>query len=172
MPALSCTAKDDGANEWPGVYTDSLQTWALVDDYCTANGPGDNYEFKTLAAAFNKPGAAAGDVVVASLFQSATSTWAEIHDLTNGEYWVASNNVNQGDTAVDLGTFNEVQVGVAVPTFSKIKFTNATVNGDYLSFDGPTQFNALNGGDLLMKAGALTTSATGPSFSDTFKHAS
>ena len=92
--------------------------------------------------------------------------------MTNGEYWVASNNVNQGDTAVDLGTFNEVQEGVAVPTFSKIKFTNATVNGDYLSFDGPTQFNALNGGDLLMKAGALTTSATGSSFSDTFKHAS
>ena len=49
VPALSCTAKDDGANEWTGVYTDSLQTWALVDDYCTSNGPGYNYEFKTLA---------------------------------------------------------------------------------------------------------------------------
>ncbi len=115
---------------------------------------------------------APGDVVVASLFQSATSTWAEIHDLTNGEYWVASNSVNQGDTVVDIGTLTEdACCGSPVPTFSKIKYTNATVNGDYLGFDSPTEFNTLNGGDLLIKAGAVTTSGTGSSFSDTFKHA-
>ncbi len=174
VPAVSCTAADkaDGAEEWNGVYTDTLQSYALVAGYCQPSGPAYNWQFSTLAGAFNETGAAAGDVVVASLFQSATSTWAEIHDLTAGAYWFADNPVNQGDTVVDVGTFNEVQGGLRIPTFTKAKFTNATVNGDYLGFDSPTQFNTLNGGDLLLKTGALVTSGNGSSFSETFKHAS
>jgi hypothetical protein len=105
-------------------------------------------------------------------FQSATSTWAEIHDLTAGAYWFADNTANQGDTVVDVGTLNEVQGGLRIPTFTKAKFTNASVNGDYLGFDNPTQFNALNGGGLLLKTGGLVTSGTGSTFSETFKHAS
>ncbi len=137
-----------------------------------SSGPGYNDAFSTRAGGFNQPGAAAGDVVVASLFQSATSTGAEIHGLTNGEYCVANNTADQGDTVVDLGAFNEVQGGIPAPTFSKVKITNATVNGDYLGFDSPTEVNALNGGDLLMKAGPLVTSGTGSTFSVKFKHAS
>ena len=175
VPTISCTATDksDGAAEWTGVYTDTLETQAFVVGYCSSSGPIYSYVFATLARSFVQSGAAPGDVVVASLFQSDTSTWAEIHDLTNGEYWVASNDVNQGDSVVDIGTLTQdACCGSPVPTFSKIKFTNATVNGDYLDFDGPTEFNTLIGGDLLIKAGHLATSATGSSFSDTFKHAS
>ena len=105
------------------------------------------------------------------MFQSGTSTRAEIHDLTNGQYWFDDNSINQGDTIVDIGTLTEAPE-VPIPTFTKLKFTNATVNGDYLDFDSPTQYNTLNGGDLLIKAGVLTTSATGSSFSDKFKAAS
>ncbi len=175
VPAISCSAKDiaDSAIEWTGVYTDTLDTQAFVAGYCASSGPIYSYVFATLAGSYVQSGAAPGDVVVVSLFQSGTSTWAEIHDLTNGQHWFADNNVNQGDTVVDIGTDTEVACcGRPVPTFSKVKFTNATVNGDYLDFDGPTQFNTLNGGDLVIKAGALTTSATGSSFADTFTHAS
>jgi hypothetical protein len=28
--------------------------------------------------------------------------------------------------------------------------TNATVNGDYLGFESPTQYNSINGGDVLI----------------------
>ena len=84
-------------------------------------------------------------------FQSGTSTGAEIHDLTNGQYWFDDNSINQGDTIVDIGTLTEAPE-VPIPTFTKLKFTNATVNGDYLGFDSPTQYNTLNGGDLLIKA--------------------
>jgi hypothetical protein len=48
------------------------------------------------------------------------------------------------------------------------------VNGDYLGFTsvGAAQFNDLNGGDLLIKSGALSTTGAGTTFADTFKHAS
>ncbi len=174
VPTISCTAtdKDDGAAEATGVYTDTFDAAAEVEAFCGSSGPNYEYVLATDSGGFFPPGVAAGDVVVASLFESGTSTWAEIHDLTNGEYWFDNNSVNEGDTVVDIGTDSFAANGVPVPTFPKIKFTNATVNGDYLGFDSPTQFNTLNGGDLLIKAGALTTNATGSSFSDTFKHAS
>ncbi len=173
VPTVSCTATDraDGAIEWTGVYTNTLQTEAFVDGFCESSGPIYSYVLATEAGSFVQPGAAAGDVVVASLFQSGTSTRAEIHDLTNGQYWFDDNAINQGETIVDIGTLTEAPE-VPVPTFTKLKFTNATVNGDYLGFGSPTEFNTLNGGDLLIKASALTTSAAGSSFSDTFKHAS
>ena len=62
--------------------------------------------------------------------------------------------------------------GKPIPTFTTANFTNATVNGDYLGFDGPTELNVLNGGDLLIKSGKLHTSATGSVFTETFKKAS
>ncbi len=174
VPAISCTPTDktDGASVESGVFTTNMDAAAVVDAYCTSSGPTYNYYVATESGNSFPAGAAAGDVVVASLFQSATSTWAQIHDLTNGEYWFDDNSASQGDDAVDIGTFSFTYLGYPVPTFKKIHFTNATVNGDYLGFDSPTEYNTLNGSDLVIKAGALTTSATGSSFSDTFKHAS
>ena len=175
VPRFSCTTGDTnkGAEEWNGVFTNSLNAYALVASQCLSTGPLYDWQFQTEAGTFNEPGAAAGDVVVASLFQSGNSTFAEIHDLTQNVTWVANNNVNQGDTVVNIGTFNEdVSLGVPVPTFTKANFTNATVNGDYLGFESPIELNVLNGGDLLIKSGKLHTTATGSVFTETFKHAS
>ena len=138
VPTVSCTATDkaDSAMEWTGVYTNTLETEAFVDGFCESSGPIYSYVLATEAGSFVQPGAAAGDVVVASLFQSGTSTRAEIHDLTNGQYWFDDNSINQGDTIVDIGTLTEAPE-VPIPTFTKLKFTNATVNGDYLDLDSP-----------------------------------
>ncbi len=173
VPKITCTTSDKNksAIEWNGVYTDSLQAYAFVAGYCTTSGTKYDWVFATNAGPFDEPGAAAGDVVVASLFQSSSSTYAEIHDLTANAVWFANNSVNQGDTTVDIGTYNQ-SPGRPVPTFSTVKFTNATVNGDYAGFESPTEFNALNGGDLLIKTGHLATSGTGSTFSAAFKHAS
>jgi hypothetical protein len=173
VPKISCTTadKNKSAVEWNGVYTDSLDAYAFVAGYCTSSGAAYDWVFDTSAGSFDEPGAAAGDVVVASLFQSGSSTWAEIHDLTANVFWFADNPVNQGDTVVDIGTFNE-SPSRPVPTFTTANFTNATVNGDYLGFESPTEFNALNGGDLLIKSGKLHTTATGSAFTETFKKAS
>ena len=85
VPKISCTTadKNKSAAEWNGVYTDSLNVYAFVAGYCPTSGaPLYDWVFATLAGPFDKSGAAAGDVVVASLFQSGSSTYAEIHDLT------------------------------------------------------------------------------------------
>jgi hypothetical protein len=173
VPKISCTTADGkhDAAEWNGVYTDTIKTYAFVAGFCAGTAPQYDWVFATSAGPFDEPGAAAGDVVVASLFQSGSTTFAEIHDLTANAVWIANNNVNQGDTVVDIGTLSEAP-GRWVPTFTTANFTNATVNGDYLGFESPTEFNALNGGDLLIKSGKLHTNGTGSVFSETFKHAS
>ncbi len=172
VPKITCTAKEvaDQAEVWSGVFTPTLQAFALVAGFCLSTGPTYDWEFSTEAGDFNETGAKAGDVVVASLFQSGTSTFAELHDLTAGVNWEANNNTNQGDTSVDLGSFSEANV-VPVATFTKASFTNATVNGDYLGFESPSEFNTFNGGDLLIKTGHLATSGTGSTFSTQFKKA-
>src|SRR6202042_2318291 len=102
VPKVSCTAQAKAKSdiEWNGVYADSLDAFAFVAGYCTASGPAYDWVFSTLAGSFDKTGAAAGDVVVASLFQTSTSTVAELHDLTANVSWFADNDVNQGDTVV------------------------------------------------------------------------
>jgi hypothetical protein len=173
VPAVSCTATDiaNDAEVQTGVYTGG-DAFAFVDASCASSGPTYTYFLGTESGQFNPTGVAPGDVVVASLFESGTWTWAEIHNLTNGQYWYDNNTSNQGDTVINIGTDSLNFAGFPVPTFKKIQFTNATVNGDYLGFDSPIRYNTLNGGDLVIKAGALKTSATGSIFSDTFKHAS
>jgi hypothetical protein len=174
VPKITCTKQDKslGAIQWDGVYTNTLNTFALIATQCLTSGPSYSYVFQTEAGSFVEPGAAPGDTVVTSLFQTGSSTWAEIHDLTAHAYWFADNSVNQGDTTVDVGTLNGTFEGALVPTYTTTNFTNATVNGDYLGFDSPTQVNTLNGGDLIAKAGKLKTNGSGSSFSVTFEHAS
>jgi hypothetical protein len=171
VPTITCTATDsaDSAILNNGVYTDNLYTEAFVYDYCPPSGPPVyRVQVQTPSSSLIYIGPAAGDVVVASLFQSGTSTVAEIHDLTAHLNWISDSNENQGETVVDIGTYT----GHRVPTFTKVRFTNATVNGNYLGFDSPTRYNTLNGGDLLIKSSALTTSGTGSTFVDEFKAAS
>ena len=147
VPKITCTTSDKNksAIEWNGVYTDSLQAYAFVAGYCTTSGTKYDWVFATDAGPFDEPGAAAGDVVVASLFQSSSSTYAEIHDLTANVFWFANNSVNQGDTTVDIGTYNQ-SPSRPVPTFSTVKFTNATVNGDYAGLREPNRVQRVERG--------------------------
>jgi hypothetical protein len=176
VPKITCTTSDKNkdAIQYDGVYTLSFSVYALVGTSCSSTGASYQYYFATDAGAITEPGAAPGDVVVASLFESASSTYAEIHDLTANVYWFANNSVNQGDTAVALGALSGTYSGVPVPTYTTVKFSNATVNGDYLGFDSPAAYNTVNPSDgvLIAKPSKLKTTATGSSFSVAFKHAS
>jgi hypothetical protein len=177
VPSITCTGNDKktGAKMFDGVYTDSLATYAFVASFCTTTGPAVEFLLTTPAGGGPETGVSPGDTVVASMFQSSSSTWAEVHDLTSGFYWFSEDGINGGDTVIDIGSLNQFSIGGGpVPTFTKVKFSNATVNGDDLGFGsvGATQFNDLNGGDLLIKSGVLTTTGAGTSFADTFKHAS
>ena len=172
VPKYTCTPAEEasGAFEASGVYTDTQKTLALVGAQCGSGGPSYEYFFQAGSSDFGVLGAAPGDVIVASLFQSSTFTYAKIHDLTNSDFWAADEPSNLGDTVVDIGTFRNTTLPVA--TYKKVAFTNATVNGDDLGFESPTQVNALNGGDLLEKTSPISTTATGSAFSVKFKKSS
>lgn len=129
--------------------------------------PSPTYEFD---AAVNgeiviEEGVEPGDTVVTSLFQTGATEEAEIHDLTNGEYWFASNSP-VGDTSIDIGS----TATIPVESFAKVTFSNVQVNGDFLSFESPTRFNQLNGGNILVKTSAIAS--PGDAFSVKFKRSS
>jgi hypothetical protein len=175
VPTYTCTPAEErfGSLEANGVYTDSLSAFAFVGAACSGSGVSYDYFFDVGSANFGESGAAAGDVIVASLFESSSSTFVKIHDLTNGEFWDTDQPSNLGDSVVDLGTFNEETIsGLRLTNFKKVAFTNATVNGDDLGFESPSAVNALNGGDLLLQTGGISTTATGSAFSVKFKAAS
>ena len=172
IPTVHCTKSedDDGARESNGVYTDSQSVVAWITVHCTTAGPQYDYQFSTPSGAFDEPNAKPGDVVVTSLFESGSASYAEIHDLTNHDYWFASDPTDVGDTTVDLGTFNDLSVfDLPVADFGKVSFSSVTVNGDDLGFDSPTRFNAVSDSDVLIKTGGLSTTGAGSAFSATFK---
>jgi hypothetical protein len=175
VPTIMCSAADDSADaqQYDGVYTDTELDFALVVTYCNSAGPQYEFDLATEQQSVLVAGVAPGDTVQTSLLQSATTTWAESTDLTNGTYEVATSNFNQGDTVVDIGTLNDPTGGFPIPTYTKIKFSNATVNGEYLGlgFSIPTEFETVNAGRVIAKPGALTITAVGSSFAVTFKHA-
>ncbi len=174
IPKLSCTPKQD-ANEYTffsGVATDGDDVYAFVTSYCFGEGPQYVFQLGTPAGPLDETDATAGDVVVASLFESAGATDAEIHDVTNGASWSASDPTNLGDTIVDIGTFSDVGLGRPIPKFGKVSFSNATVNGDYLGFESPTRINTVNGGETQIKTSALHTTGAGSSFTATFERSS
>ena len=172
VPKITCSVEDKGyvTQVYSGVFTDPLGAYAFVASYCKWGHAVYDWFYGTeFAGQFQEHGALPGDVVVASLFQSANSVVVKLHDLTQNLRRSARDNINflhQGVAAI--GTFAN---GNRVPTFTKVQFTNATVNGNYLGLYSPTRYNTLFGNDLLIKSSALATSGTGSSFSDTFKNA-
>jgi hypothetical protein len=177
VPAITCTANDDTETAWmtDGVSTYTRQTYADVVSGCNSTGPYTWFQFGTPAHGYNEPGPAPGDTVVASLFQSGSATWAELHDLTEDVYDFANDSVNVGDTVVDIGshTYANGLDSPQVPTFTNIVFSNATVNGDYLGFEGATKYNDVTSSDhLLLKTKTSSTTGAGTTFSLKFKNPS
>jgi hypothetical protein len=177
VPAATCTAADqaDLADVFEGVSTTGTVTQQLtagVRTMCSPSGMTLDADVATPAGNASKSGVSPGDTIVASMFQTSFNSWAEVHDLTNGSYWSATDPAFVDATTVDIGS--QSRAG-ALPTFAKVAYANATVDGDYLGFNsvgGVTQCNLVIGGVTLMKPGPLTTTAGGTTFTVKFKNAS
>ena len=167
VPTVTCTTTKFGY-EYFGVYTNDISLTAWVGAYCNyqVTGPSYFYIVQTPAGSFQEP-AAPGDQVVTSIFQTSTTSQAEVHDLTNGQFWYA-NDGNLGESTINIGGY----IDPSVPSFPHFAMTNAQINGDYLAFESPTQYSDYNGTRPLVLSGALTTTASGTSFGVTFKHSS
>ncbi len=101
------------------------------------------------------------------MFQSGISTSADIRDLTSGSHWFETDPTNEGDIGIGIGTY----LTGPVASFGTIKMSNAQVNGQYLGFESPSQYNAVST-HTLVASSALTNNARGTSFTLTFKHSS
>ena len=107
VPKATCTKKDkaDGAQLDFGVYTSDFAVWSWISVGCGSAGPAYYYYLGTASGQTIEP-AAAGDTVVTSLSESATTTYAEVHDLTNHQNWFDENTSPVASTAVNIGSYN------------------------------------------------------------------
>jgi hypothetical protein len=168
IPTLNCSSDIDDPIYF-GPYTNTSSAFSTIRLLCNGTTPTYTYWLSTPAGLVEEGGAAAGDVVVTSLFQTATWTEAEIHDLTNGEYWVASDDA--GGTGIDPGIGeNEPYATASLPQFTPTTFSSVQVNGDYLGFENPSQYIINRGSGTLTTSSAL--SDNGSKFSVTFKKSS
>jgi hypothetical protein len=168
IPTLNCSSGIDDPIYF-GPYTDNNSAAATSRLVCNGTTPTYTYWLLTAAGLVDEPGAAAGDVVVTSVFQTGTWAEAEIHDLTNGEYWVADDDAAGTATDVFIGD-NEPYATASLPQFTPTTFSSVQVNGDYLGFENPSQYIINRGSGTLTTSSAL--SDNGSKFSVTFKKSS
>jgi hypothetical protein len=173
VPTITCTKS--GAGQSYGVWGFDTQTaWvgaAAVQTYCNGLTPTYNFYILANSANFTEPGAAPGDTVVASFYETPGWTQATVHDLTRNYTWVA-------DWAPDSSYLpaSNIWIGTQsipgngyVAKFGVVKFTKTQVNGDSLGFQSPTAFDWANIAANRIK---VSTSAItgGDSFTLAFKH--
>jgi hypothetical protein len=165
IPVVNCTVTPT-ATVSDGVITSTLGTWALAQASCSSGTPAYSFTVGTPAgSASGLAGASPGDTVVASMFQSGTSTSADIRDITSSSHWFQTDPTNVGDTGVNIGAY----LTGPVASFAMTKMSNAQVNGQYLGFESPTQFKDVST-HTLVASSALKTTGGGTSFTLTFKH--
>ena len=135
IPVVNCTDTPN-ATVSEGVITSTLRTWALAQESCSSGTPASSFTVGTPAGSSSGlAGASPGDKIVASMFQSGTSTSADIRDLTSGSHWFETDPTNEGDTGIGIGTY----LTGPVASFATIKMSNAQVNGQYLGFESPSR---------------------------------
>lgn len=165
IPVVDCTATPN-ATVSEGVVTSTLRTWSLAQESCSSGNPVSSFTVGTPAgSASNLSGASPGDTVVASMFQSGTSTYADIRDVTSHSHWFETDPTNEGDTSIGIGAY----LTGPVASFATIKMSNAQVNGEYLGFESPSRYNDVST-HTLVASSASTTTSRGTSFTLMFKH--
>jgi hypothetical protein len=172
VPALDCSSGNTygqafGVGDEP---TDGAPvTLATVGLICSGGSATYAFFFQANGGtAFEESGVSAGDTVVASLSQTASQVEVEMHDITSGSYWFATNSPAPEST-ITIGSFplfSGGQLGIA--PFAKTTFSKTQVNGDYLSFVSPTKTNEKRSGATLISTGSIPHN--GDSFKLTFKN--
>ncbi len=172
VPTLNCSSgviagqaygiEADFSNSWSG----GTVAWSNVNALC--NGTVPQYQFDVLAGSteFVENGVSAGDVVVASYYQTSTVVQATIHDITSGYTWVADGTPTASTYAVigaavfwnsTLGTYTHFAPA------SPSAFSQAEVNGDYIGYQSPVEWRYHVSG-YSVTAGAGTLRSDGDSF--------
>lgn len=177
MPSFSCAHSGD--QEWllPGlwVFSGGALTEQVDVNFNCNNGSVLQQGFACLTdgcgstSIFPDP----GDTMIASLAYTSTATVATLKDVTQGvtsQFVGAATSTDQivlvGDVGPDWFFGGVVK---KVPVFSKVKFTQVQLNGQYLE-DGPNpaRYNLKTGTSLQIATTNILSD--GESFTTTFKH--
>lgn len=173
MPSFSCASNSD--QEWllPGlwIFDESGNLVAQVDVNFNCNfGNKLQLGIACIESACNTGGSGVspnpGDVIEVSFTQdSIDGAQAIVDDRTLTQDAIATGPLTAGDTVL-AGEMGLSAFGVAaVPVFTKIAFSIATVDGEYLSDNGPhTRFNLQTGSDIQIKSGTVLTTSFGTTF--------
>jgi hypothetical protein len=140
IPSVRCPANLGTAFMNIGLATNSSD--ALIYVYCPPGGgaaPQYDYDLFTPSGQEFQP-ASAGDTVVATNFETSNVTQAEIHDMTNGQFWLDNYTGDARDSVAQIGTFTDT-AAYEVPSFAPVTMSNVQLNGDYLGFESPSQYN-------------------------------
>jgi hypothetical protein len=112
-----------------------------------------------------------GDRIVATLSETPSGTFGQIHNLTTGQIAKVSGPATTSDNVVFVGDEGpSLSTVTRVPTFSTVPFSKVQINGYYLSDSpSPTRYNLATTGTTTQ----ITTSpieGDGDHFVTTFKH--
>jgi hypothetical protein len=170
VPSVSCTSAPSSESIGLQVQANDEGTvaidWsddAVVDVQCNDGTPSYSFDVDSGSNNFVEPGVSAGDVVVASIDQTTTVGVATVHDLTSHYTWVAE------DTPfTESGVFWSIWTGAyyygnsgSWAQFTSIPFSKCQINGDYLTYSSPAQYNYRPSGSVLVRTSALNRAGDG-----------
>lgn len=174
MPSISCARPGD--SEWllPGiwVYNSSGNLSQQVDVNFNCNS-GTQLLVSVIciqsASCDQSLSIAPGDRVQASLAYTSTATVGTIHDLTSGASAQVVGPAITTDYTIFIGDEGPSLFSVSkVPTFSKVSFSSAYVNGQSIRDAGGVRYNLKTGPAVQITTGPLT--GDGDAFVTTFHH--
>jgi hypothetical protein len=141
IPSITCQRHDD--REWllPGiwVYSGGTLTQQVDINLNCNNGTLLMQDVICIAGADCDQSltVSPGDRIIATLSETASGTYGQIHNLTTGQIASASGQATTSDDTVFVGDEGPSLFGETwVPTFSSVPFSKVQINGYYLS-DSP-----------------------------------
>ncbi|MFL6239880.1 MAG: hypothetical protein ACJ735_10375 [Actinomycetes bacterium] len=109
------------------------------------------------------------DKVEVSFTNTPNYSTGVVRDITQHTSATVTGPSQASDYTVFIGDEGPSLFGpTAVPTFTKVGFSIATVNGQYLGDNGPAKYNLKTTSAVQIATGALNSSGSG--FNTTFKH--
>jgi len=167
VPTVSCGSSQTGEEAIGVMLQGGDEGTVYQQDDANAllecNAGTASYQLRVDAgsAAFTEAGVSPGDTVVASIFQTSSVVEATVHDRTSGYTWNAAGSPLSG-TGWQWGVWTGAYYwGGGFVAFTSSTFTKCQINGDYLTYSTPIQYNYKIGNKTYIKASPLNSTGDG-----------
>ncbi|MFL6239860.1 MAG: hypothetical protein ACJ735_10275 [Actinomycetes bacterium] len=134
IPAVNCSAGN--SDIWFGLATDNgdinfdaSQGFADIQIVCQSGTPTYHIQAFTTNGTNSHTTGNAGDLVALSISRDTAGITAVAHDLRNHQYMSSTGSYTESQPSVILG---DGSFFGPMPQFAPVKFTNVSVNGQYL----------------------------------------